>query len=225
MSVSWNTSTGPYLKQTIPQGEPNFPPARYCGSALWQNDSNLAVYGGDRLSSVVVSPILPPQIYMYDTTVGNWSTTIRNSDMPSLDARACGSYAQSRDIGYYLGGYHGPDSEPVVNSDPSDTFMRNNMVQVNFKNGQVNSTQLPDTYPTNAGGALVYIEAVGEKGILVALGGVSYAEDVEFNEGVLQNPSADSYVCFFFTMLWIRCSMLACDAVVNNDFVSADSDE
>jgi len=196
MSNSWNTSTGPYLEQTIPQGKPNYPPARYCGSALWQNDSNLAVYGGDRLSSVVVSPILPPQIYSYDTTVGNWSTTIRNSDMPSLDARACGSYAQSVDMGYYLGGYHGVDNQPFDNSDPANLFMRRDMVQVDFKNNQVNSTRLPDTYTTNAGGALLHIEAVGESGILVAFGGVSYAEDVEFDEGTLANPTADSYVCF-----------------------------
>jgi len=124
-----------------------------------------------------------PQFYDFDVSSGKFSNkTITATDNVVLPPRACGTWAQdNKGTGYYLGGFRDFRNDPSLPPpSPYAAYMQPGILAVNLNDATsetltTNNLTSVAGVGTNTGGSLTYIESIGEKGVLIAFGGISVA--------------------------------------------------
>ncbi|KAI1817509.1 hypothetical protein GGS20DRAFT_12177 [Poronia punctata] len=193
-SVPFNSSTnisdilGTISKAPNGGAANNIAPNYYDGAML-ANDDQFYLYGGLIRRTSALSPpgadeVLGYQAFQYGAEKESFRPGFIRGDLPDDLTRyiAFGGSANapSENKAWYFGGYRSPSWGPIYQisgndstnpTNVSDSFITLDLKEQNSVNWS--NTSLPDFIPSRANPSVVWVP-VGEQGILVVLGGVSY---------------------------------------------------
>jgi hypothetical protein len=194
LSVPFNSSTnissilGTVSKAPNGGAANNFAPNYYDGAML-ANDDELFLYGGllrrtDQYSPPDASEILAYEANQYGPEKESFHPGFVRTDLPDGLTRYItfggAANAPSENKAWYFGGYRSPiwgaiyegtSNKSTQPLDVSDTFIT---LDLSTQQAETWSNRtLPDFIPSRANPSVVWVP-VGEQGILVVLGGVSY---------------------------------------------------
>ena len=154
--------------------------------SIFSDNSSLFLYGG-ALSMAPGAPKVPPpnEVWQYDMATDQWTNITTRGD--PVQRLHFGIYVQSSTgEGYYLGGAKTPKSDAAFLAlEGATPYMVEGLLTFNesslaFQNG---STSGLNEAGTEAGGFLVLIESLGQRGVLVTFGGVSNTAGVPMSLG------------------------------------------
>ncbi|KAI1339499.1 hypothetical protein F5Y15DRAFT_382727 [Xylariaceae sp. FL0016] len=193
-SVPFNSSTNvSSIFQTIskaPNGGAanNFGPNYYDGAML-ANDDEFFLYGGLLTKTDAYSPpdedqVLAYQVSQYGPEKANFHPGFLNDRLPVNTTRYVtyggAANAPSEEKAWYFGGYRSPSWGPIYypqgNASFNPTNVSNTLITLDMTTQQqevwLNST-LPEGVSSRANPSVVWVP-VGEQGLLVVLGGVTF---------------------------------------------------
>jgi hypothetical protein len=193
LSSSWDWKTNISILGLTKTANPNTgtsPPSLLRGG-MYQGgvgDPNIYIFGGttSQLNGSFSSTYPDPSTYSlwsFDTTSQTWNQHDVTSTVPTRASR--GAYAEAEDQGlaFYFNG------QKDAGSDTETTGMNNNtqglegLIVVNLTDSSVTARNLSTASINQTSAAvsseLVYIPQVGEKGILVEMGGTLISTSVE----------------------------------------------
>jgi hypothetical protein len=187
MSDSWDWKTN--ISETAITKEANpktgtFPPSLLRG-AMFQGppgDTSLYIYGGttSQLNSSFSSTNPDPSTYSlwsYDTNGKSWNQYDVTSGSPFRPSRGASAEAPDQGLGFFFNGQLDRGSSTQTTSMQDGLIALGGMVVLNVtetnKSARNISTSSLYSGSGAVAGSLTYISKVGEKGILVAMGGES----------------------------------------------------
>ena len=198
LSVPFDTKsnlTALLLQNTLSKargGSGNSNDPNYYDGALLANDAEIFFYGGAFLSNSAIynapedDEVLSYQVYQYGPEKASWAPGFKNANLGkgvnSYIAYGGAVTAPSENKAWYFSGLTSPDHEVLFTNSPnsthkavnvSDTLIQLDMAQ-QLSEKWTNKT-LPDGVKGRAQPEVVWVP-VGEQGILVVLGGVTYPE-------------------------------------------------
>ncbi|KAI5919794.1 hypothetical protein F4810DRAFT_467206 [Camillea tinctor] len=184
----------------------NFAPNYYDGAMLANNDE-FFLYGGlllrtDAYSPPSASEVLAYQVSQYGAEKPAFHPGFLNDQLPDGMTRYVtyggAASAPSENKAWYFGGYRSPSWGPIYyptgNNSINPVNISNTLITLDLAEQQRetwNNVTLPDEIPSRANPSLVWVP-VGEQGILVALGGVTYP-DYNNNQWVSQNEAQSEH--------------------------------
>ncbi|KAI1265771.1 hypothetical protein F5Y18DRAFT_46594 [Xylariaceae sp. FL1019] len=199
-STPWNSTTNisdiltPISKAPNGGSANNFAP-NYVDGAMLANNDEFFLYGGWLRQSATLSPpdadeILGYQASQYGIHKDIFDEGFINDKLPDDMTRYLayggGANAPSENTAWYFGGYRspswGPIYEPSYNNSLNPVDVSNTLITLNMTTQQDEiwtNVTLPTSVPSRANPSVVWVP-VGDQGILVVLGGVSYPE---YNNG------------------------------------------
>lgn len=165
---------------------PNAP--LYIDGALLGNDDEFFLYGGAWDQTDTSADPIPTQDTVYrgypygidQTAFASGTNTYDLKDLTKYIAYGAAANAPSENLAFYFSGTRTPSWGAIYSISGNDTFVANETsntlitldMTTQFEETWTNDT-LPDTVTARASPELVWVP-VGEQGILVALGGVTY---------------------------------------------------
>ncbi|KAI0014237.1 hypothetical protein F4779DRAFT_910 [Xylariaceae sp. FL0662B] len=168
----------------------NFAPNYYDGALLANNDE-FFLYGGlllktDAYSAPDGEEVLAYQVSQYGDPKESFHPGFVNDHLPDGMTRYVtyggAANAPSENKAWYFGGYRsptwGPIYQPTLNTSINPSNVSNTLITLDMGTQEKevwSNVTLPDNVPSRANPSVVWVP-VGEQGILVVLGGVSYPE-------------------------------------------------
>ncbi|OAP62255.1 hypothetical protein AYL99_04458 [Fonsecaea erecta] len=161
----------------------------YVDGTMFTNDGELYLYGGlprltDSASPQSAETVLGYEAYQYGPDRASWSPGFYQGNLPDGVTRyitnGAGVSAPSENLGFYFSGMRSPTWGPIYYEDSSANVTANTLIEVDMsvmRSEKWTNTTLPDNIPPRANAELVWIP-VSEKGVLVAIGGVSAPEEI-----------------------------------------------
>jgi len=196
LSVPFNSSTnvssilGTLSKAPNGGAANNFAPNYYDGAML-ANDDELFLYGGllrrtNGYSPPAANEVLAYEANQYGPEKEGFRAGFVRSDLPDGLTRYVtyggAANAPSENKAWYFGGYRsptwGPIYEPSTNNSINPLNVSDTFITLDLGTQQSekwSNKTLPDFIPSRANPSVVWVP-VGEQGILVVLGGVSYPQ-------------------------------------------------
>ncbi|KAL8839080.1 MAG: hypothetical protein Q9170_001862 [Blastenia crenularia] len=185
LSKRWNNADSTiwsYIHKGTSLSGPG-PPSLNDG-AIFSNGSSFWLYGGSVSEVPRPQPPIPPNgIWRYDLSSGQWSQPPTGGDpvqrlVQGIPVQASGSKS------FNLGGFKSPLSDAVFNAQPDSMQYPVQGLLVFDENEQgfsnVSTTDLNQA-GTLVGGFLSSIDTLGNRGVLVAFGGYSFAVGTAFD--------------------------------------------
>ncbi|TGJ86882.1 hypothetical protein E0Z10_g1893 [Xylaria hypoxylon] len=165
----------------------NLAPNYYDGAML-ANDSEFFLYGGLLRNTIVYSPPDGDEVLSYQASDSGlvkpgFRPGFLNDKLPDGVTRYItyggAANAPSENKAWYFGGYRSPSGGPVyqpsLNNSLNPLNVSNTLITLDISQASPkwSNTTLPNGIPSRANPSVVWVP-VGEQGILVVLGGVSY---------------------------------------------------
>ncbi|KEF63240.1 uncharacterized protein A1O9_01217 [Exophiala aquamarina CBS 119918] len=161
----------------------------YVDGTMFTNDGELYLYGGlPRLTDSVApqseSSVLGYEAFQYGTDRPSWSPGFYQGNLPDSVTRyisnGAGTSAPSENLGFYFSGMRAPEWDPIFYEDSSANVTAKTLITVDMstmRSEKWTNTTLPDNIPPRANAELAWVP-VSEKGVLVAIGGVTAPEEI-----------------------------------------------
>lgn len=181
----------------------------YFDGAMLANDHEFFLYGGLLRRTDVYSPpdgnkVLAYQVSQYGAPKGAFHPGFLQADLPDDLTRYItyggAASAPSENKGWYFGGMRSPSWGPIYypssNNSLNPTNASDTLITLDMSTQYSetwNNATLPPNIKGRANPELVWVP-VGEQGILVVLGGVSYPD---FNNPTLNSQNEAQSVSFF----------------------------
>lgn len=165
--------------------------------AMWADEGNLYIFGGALSTAPGIDPVRPPhETWRYNLERDKWTSDDFSGKSPQRIF--FGASIQASDgTGYYLSGIVNWRTDPNFGSGGS--YMVDGLVTFDPKTQRFGNESTTEMNPTGTLGRsyLVTIEGVGEKGILVALGGVvsQIGRDITYHPSDFGNPHSQVGAC------------------------------
>lgn len=196
-------------------GNANSDAPNFLDGAMLVNDAQLALYGGlvkktDAFDPPREDEVLVYQQYYYNRQErGSWNPGFNTERLPDDLTRyiAFGGAASapSENKAWYFGGMRSPNWGPIFqrtsNITENPVNASNTLITLDMRdqlNLEWTNTTLPDDIKGRANPELVWVP-VGEEGILVAIGGVTYPDWVTSSR--LSENAAQSVSCYYYPSL------------------------
>lgn len=189
-----SNTTGLLLQDTLTKargGEGNSNEPDYYDGALLANDAQFFLYGGTILRNDAIydapdsDEVLSYQAYQYGANKPAWAKGFKNAklgeDVTPYIAYGGAANAPSENKAWYFSGLTSSTHEVIYfnsNATTKAVNVSNSLIQVDMKeqlNEKWSNITLPDFIKGRAQAEVVWVP-VGEQGILVVLGGVTYPE-------------------------------------------------
>ncbi|KAJ0423031.1 hypothetical protein BJY00DRAFT_63297 [Aspergillus carlsbadensis] len=173
----------------------------YRDGVMFANDNKFWLYGGllpVTASQAEPSPdqILAYELYQYGPHLTMWERQFINEDLDNDITRyitsGAGVSSPSENLGFYISGLHGRNWGPIY-SNGSATELSQNMIQVDMsemRDPVFTNVTLPDFVEPRANAEAVWAP-VGDKGVVVLIGGVRYLESI-IPAGLTEEEEAES---------------------------------
>ncbi|KIW42040.1 uncharacterized protein PV06_05627 [Exophiala oligosperma] len=161
----------------------------YVDGTMFANNDELYLYGGlgpltDSSTPQAADTILGYEAYQYGPNRAGWSPGFYQGTLPDGVTRyitnGAGVSVPSENLGFYFSGMRSPDWGPIYYEDSSANQTANTLIEVDMsvmRDEKWTNTTLPDNIQPRANAELVWIP-VSEKGVLVAIGGVTAPEEI-----------------------------------------------
>jgi hypothetical protein len=187
MGDSWDWKTNISETAVTKTANPNTgtKPPSLIGGAMFQGlpgDTSIYIYAGttSQLNSSFSTPYPDPATYSlwsYDTSGRTWNQYDITMGSPLRPSKGASAEASDQGLGFYLNGQLDRGSSSTTTSMENETVALGGMVVVNMttttKSSRNISTSTIYSESGAVGGSLTYLPLIGQKGILVAMGGVS----------------------------------------------------
>ena len=179
------------LLDTMPKagGAGNNIAPNYIDGAMLNNDEELYLYGGlprltDSASPQSENTVLGYEAYQYGADRESWSPGFYQGGLTDGVTRyvtnGAAASAPSENLGFYFSGMRAPDWGPIYYDDASASVTANTLIEVDLstmRSEQWSNTTLPADIQPRADAELVWLP-VSERGVLIALGGVTSPEEI-----------------------------------------------
>lgn len=161
----------------------------YIDGSMFVNDNELYLYGGlprltDSVSPQSESALLGYEAYQYGPHRESWSPGFYQGSLPDGVTRyitnGAGVSAPSENLGFYFSGMRSPDWGPIYYDDANANVTANTLIEVDMsemRSEEWSNTTLPDNITPRADAELVWLP-VSERGVLLAIGGVTNPEEI-----------------------------------------------
>lgn len=161
----------------------------YVDGTMFTNDDELYMYGGlPRLTNATTSQsndvVLGYEAFQYGPQRDSWSPGFYQGSLSQSVNRyitnGAGASAPSENLGFYFSGMHASDWGEIHYEDSSASTPANTMIQVDMatmREEKWTNLTLPDEITPRANAELIWIP-VAERGVLVAIGGVTEPEEI-----------------------------------------------
>lgn len=138
----------------------------------------------DSASPQSASSVLGYEAFQYGADRPSWSPGFYQGNLPDDVSRyitnGAGTSAPSENLGFYFSGMRAPDWGPIYYDDSSANVTSNRLITIDMstmRSEKWTNTTLPDNILPRANAELAWIP-VAEKGLLVAIGGVTAPEEI-----------------------------------------------
>lgn len=138
----------------------------------------------DSASPQSESSVLGYEAFQYGADRPSWAPGFYQGNLPEDVSRyitnGAGTSAPSENLGFYFSGMRAPDWGPIYYDDSSANLTANTLITIDMstmRSEKWTNTTLPDNIPPRANAELAWIP-VSEKGVLVAIGGVTAPEEI-----------------------------------------------
>ena len=179
------------LLDTMPKagGAGNNIAPNYIDGAMFTNHQELYLYGGlprltDSASPQSENTVLGYEAYQYGAHRESWAPGFYQGGLTEGVTRyvtnGAGTSAPSENLGFYFSGMRAPDWGPIYYDDASASVTANTLIEVDLstmRDEQWSNTTLPDDIEPRANAELVWLP-VSERGVLIAIGGVTSPEEI-----------------------------------------------
>ncbi|EXJ76080.1 uncharacterized protein A1O5_00588 [Cladophialophora psammophila CBS 110553] len=174
----------------------------YVDGTMFTNDGELYLYGGlprltDSASPQSAETVLGYEAYQYGPDRTSWSPGFYQGTLSDGVTRyitnGAGVSVPSENLGLYFSGMRSPTWGPIYYENSSANVTANTLIQVDMsvmRSEKWTNATLPDNIQPRANAELVWIP-VSEKGVLVAIGGVSAPEEI-WASGLNGSQSSES---------------------------------
>ncbi|KIW20774.1 hypothetical protein PV08_01352 [Exophiala spinifera] len=174
----------------------------YVDGTIFANNDELYLYGGlgpltDSSTPQASDTILGYEAYQYGPNRASWSPGFYQGTLPDGVTRyitnGAGVSIPSENLGFYFSGMRSPDWGPIYYEDSSANQTANTLIEVDMsemRNEKWTNTTVPDNIQPRANAELVWIP-VSDKGVLVAIGGVTAPEEI-WPVGLNSSQTSDS---------------------------------
>jgi hypothetical protein len=174
----------------------------YIDGTMFANDGELYLYGGLPRLTNSASPqssqsVLGYEAYQYGPDRSSWSPGFYQGTLPDGVSRyitnGAGVSVPSENLGFYFSGMRSPDWSPIYYEDSSANVTANTLIEADMstmRDEKWTNTTLPDNITTRANAELVWIP-VSDKGILIAIGGVTAPEEI-WPQGLNASQTSES---------------------------------
>ncbi|ETN38351.1 uncharacterized protein HMPREF1541_06386 [Cyphellophora europaea CBS 101466] len=161
----------------------------YVDGTMFTNDGELYLYGGlprltDSSSGQTDNTVLGYEAYQYGPDRSSWTPGFyqgsSGDNVTRYVTNGAGVSAPSENLGFYFSGMRAPDWGEIHYEDSSANVTANTMIQVDMstmRDEEWTNLTLPDEVRPRANAELVWLP-VSERGVLVAVGGVTEPEEI-----------------------------------------------
>ncbi|KIW84238.1 hypothetical protein Z517_03488 [Fonsecaea pedrosoi CBS 271.37] len=161
----------------------------YVDGTMFTNDGELYLYGGlprltDSASPQSAETVLGYEAYQYGPDRASWSPGFYQGNLPDGVTRyitnGAGVSVPGENLGYYFSGMRSPTWGPIYYEDSSANVTADTLIEVDMsvmRSEKWTNTTLPAEIQPRANAELVWLP-VSDKGVLVAIGGVSAPEEI-----------------------------------------------
>lgn len=146
------------------------------------------------------SDVLEYERYQYGPAKTSWRKGFligsTGDDVNRYITNGAGASAPSEQLGFYFSGMRAKDWAPIKELPPTANTSSHRLISVDMskmRNEEWSNATLPDKVPPRASGELVWVP-VAESGVLIAIGGVKYPEDIFDREGLSKDQEKEN-VC------------------------------
>lgn len=179
------------LLDTLPKagGAGNNIAPNYVDGTMFTNDGELYLYGGlprltDSSTGQNDDAVLGYEAYQYGPDRSSWSPGFyqgsSGDNVTRYITNGAGASAPSENLGFYFSGMRAPDWGEIHYEDASANTTANTMIQVDMstmREEDWTNLTLPEEIRPRANAQLVWLP-VAERGLLVAIGGVTDPEEI-----------------------------------------------
>ena len=206
LSTTFDTATTNLsaLLDTMPKagGAGNNIAPNYIDGTMLTNNDELYLYGGlprvtDSASPQSQDTILGYEAFQYGPHRESWSPGFYQGNLPDGVTRyitnGAGASAPSENLGFYFSGMRASDWGPIYYDDASADVLANTLIEVDMsvmRSEQWSNSTLPDEIKPRSNSELVWLP-VSEQGVLIAIGGVTYPEEIS-PMGLNQSQTSES---------------------------------
>ena len=161
----------------------------YIDGTMLTNNDELYLYGGlprltDSASPQSQDTVLGYEAFQYGTHRDSWAPGFYQGALTNGVTRyitnGAGVSAPSENLGFYFSGMRSPDWGPIYYDDASANVTANTLIEVDMstmRSEEWSNTTLPDNIIPRADAELVWLP-VSKRGVLLAIGGVTYPEEI-----------------------------------------------